>query len=264
MTTNFPAVMDPNDLAVALGNSQVRETAAGGISFLKFDYKTGFWTLGRDQEDVTDDKILVNTPTFQHGWILWSGKRKTMSMARFNHPIPPVMDAIGADFPKEGRAFQGSMVDDGEPLSFDTSSGGGLEGCGILWGTITLHSAGKSKFLYPKVILTSSNYIDKNHGNQIVYKPVFKIIAWCDQDANEEPAAPAQIMDQSEPAPTRQRRKRRTKAEIAADAADAAPGNPVEPTSQQERLQESPHEEPEAPTTEEPPRRHRRQRSSAA
>ena len=60
MTTNFPTVMNPTDLASALAGSQVQETTGlAGFSFLKIDFESGEWLLGQDAELVTDELILV-------------------------------------------------------------------------------------------------------------------------------------------------------------------------------------------------------------
>ena len=76
MTTNFPSVMNATDLSTALAGSQVQETTGlAGFSFLKMDFESGEWLLGQDAEVVTDELVLVNTTTIQHGWILWSGGR---------------------------------------------------------------------------------------------------------------------------------------------------------------------------------------------
>tara|TARA_R100001530_G_scaffold13727_6_gene12578 strand:- start:121 stop:885 length:765 start_codon:yes stop_codon:yes gene_type:complete len=254
--------MGPNDLAVALGNSQVQETAAGGISFLKMDFETGEWLLGRDQDIVTGDEILVNTSTIQHGWILWSGGRASKLMTAFNRPIPTPMASQGDAHPKEGRTFQGAMMDDGEPLAFETNSFGGRKGVDVLLGAIKLHAATGSKFLYPKVKLASESYLEKKHKNAMVFNPVFQIVAWCDEDANEEQAVAAQVTDQSEAAP-KTRRNRRTKAEmVAEEAAERAnlnedESNPL-PDDAEAANEPPPADEPV------PPRRQRRQRSSAA
>tara|TARA_R100001530_G_scaffold13727_7_gene12580 strand:- start:10 stop:822 length:813 start_codon:yes stop_codon:yes gene_type:complete len=270
--------MNPNDLAVALGNSQVQETAAGGASFLKIDADNGDWLLGSHQEIVTGEKILVNTSTIQHGWILWSNNRPTKIMTAFNQPLPISMASIGEDHPKKGRSFQGAMMDDGESLSFDTSSYGGLKGFDVLLAAIKLHAATRSKFLYPMVELTSERYQSPKkkkdaNGEQWVYNPIFKIVAWCDEDANVEPTEAAQVTDQSEPA-SKTRRKRRTKAEMAADAAANEPDASA-PYTPEEIAQGVPDTENtsnplpddnEPPPADEPmpPRRQRRQRSSAA
>lgn len=230
MTTNFPTVMNPQDLTTALANSQVQETSnLAGFSFLKIDFESGEWLLGQDSDIVTGDEILVNTASIMHGWILWSGGRPNKSLVGFTQPLPTPMDSIGEDTPSEARSFQGALIDDGEPIAFDTNSYGGRKGVDVLLGKIKAHSAEGSKHLYPKVKLTSESYANKKRGGKLVYNPVFEIVAWCDQDGNEEGKAPAQVEDKSaagktdsapadntDPAateqPKRQRRKRRSAA----------------------------------------------------
>ena len=218
MVTNFPTVMNPTDLSTALAQSQVQETTGlAGFSFLKMDFESGEWLLGQDAELVTDELILVNTTTIQHGFILWSGGRPNKSFVGFTQPLPQPMEAIGEDYPSEARSFQGALVDDGEPLAFDTNSYGGRKGIDVLLGKIKAHSAEGSKHLFPKVKLTSESYANKKRGGKLTYNPVFEIVAWCDNDGNEEGEAPAQVEDKSEteaeaPAEPKKRQRRKQSA----------------------------------------------------
>jgi len=199
MTTNFPSVMNPSDLSTALAQSQVQETTGlAGFSFLKIDFESGEWLLGQDAEIMTDELILVNTTTIQHGWILWSGGRPNKSFVGFTQPLPQPMEAIGDDYPSEARSFQGALIDDGEPLAFDTNSYGGRKGIDVLLGKIKAHSAEGSKYLFPKVKLTSESYANKKRGGKLTFNPVFEIVAWCDTEGNEEGEAPAQVAAPSE------------------------------------------------------------------
>jgi hypothetical protein len=220
MTTNFPTVMNPTDLSTALAQSQVQETTGlAGFSFLKIDFESGEWLLGQDSDIVTDEEILVNTPSIQHGWILWSGGRPNKSFVGFTQPLPQPMDSIGDDFPSEARSFQGALVDDGEPLAYDTNSYGGRKGIDVLLGKIKAHSAEGSKFLFPKVKLASESYANKKRGGKLTFNPVFQIVAWCDNDGNEEGEAPAQVEAQPEPeaeAPAEPKKRQRRKTKSAA------------------------------------------------
>lgn len=220
MTTNFPTVMNPTDLAVALAGSQVQETSRlVGFSFLKMDFESGEWLLGQDSDIVTDETILVNTTTIQHGWILWSGGRPNKVFVNFTQPLPVPMAPIGEDSPSEARTFQGALVDDGEPLLFDTNSYGGRKGVDVLLGKIKAHSAEGSQHLYPKVKLTSESYANKKRGGKETFNPVFEIVAWCDNEGNEEDAPATKIAAPTEtaeakteaPAEEPKRRQRRTK-----------------------------------------------------
>jgi hypothetical protein len=200
MTTNFPAVMNPTDLSTALAQSQVQETTGlAGFSFLKMDFESGEWLLGQDADIVTDEEILVNTTTIQHGWILWSGGRPNKSFVGFTQPLPQPMEAIGEDQPSEARSFQGALIDDGTMLAYDVNSYGGRKGIDVLLGKIKAHSAEGSKFLFPKVKLASESYANKKRGGKLTFNPVFEIIAWCDNDGNEEGEAPAQVEGPADP-----------------------------------------------------------------
>jgi hypothetical protein len=192
--TTFPTVVNPTDLSTALAQSQVQETSAlAGFSFLKIDFESGEWLLGQDGDIVSDEEILVNTPTIQHGWILWSGGRPQKSFVGFTQSLPPAMAAIGEDSPSEGRSFQGALVDDGEMLAFDTNSYGGRKGVDVLLGKIKAHAAEGSKHLYPRVKLTSESYSNKKRGGKMTFNPVFEIVAWCNEEGEDEPEGAAKI-----------------------------------------------------------------------
>lgn len=217
MTTNFPTVMNPSDLSTALAESQVQETTGlAGFSFLKMDFESGTWLLGQDADDVTDEEVLVNTTTIQHGWILWSGGRPNKTFVNFTQQLPAPMESIGDDHPSEARSFQGALVDDGEMLAFDTNSYGGRKGVDVLLGKIKAHSAKGSKHLFPKIKLTSESYANTKRGGKLTYNPVFEIVAWCDNEGNEEGEPAAQVEGRAEAEPEaekaapkkRQRRKR--------------------------------------------------------
>lgn len=220
METNFPAVMDPQDLSAALQNSQVQETAIGGVSFLKMDFESGEWSLGQDNEDVGDEEIIVLTDSIQHGWILWSGGRPKKVMTSFVNPLPNQPESIGDDHPSEGRSFQAAMADNGDMVAFDTNSYGGRKGADQLLGAIKAHAAEGSKHLYPRVKLGSESYANAKRGGKLTYNPVFEIVAWCDAEGNAEGAkakkvedktakAEAEPEEKAEEQPKRQRRQRR-------------------------------------------------------
>ena len=220
---NFPTIAGfSGTLGDALGASKIGPPQIGGVDYLKIDFETGEWLLGQDGEIVTDEEILVNTPTIQHGWILWSGGRPQKSFVGFTQGLPPAMASIGDDHPSEGRSFQGALVDDGDMLAFDTNRYGGRKGVDVLLGKIKAHAAEGSKHLYPRVKLTSESYANKKRGGKLTYNPVFEIVAWCDDNGNEEPADAKKIA--AKPADV-----------TASDEATETDSGPVEPVRRQRR-----------------------------
>jgi hypothetical protein len=185
--SNFPTVMNTETLAGALANSQVAESNTNaGMSFLKMDFESGDWFLGRDAEDVTGEAVLVNTESIGHGWILWSGGRPAKKMVSFTEALPMQMDSVGADTPAEARTFAGALFDDQTPLVFDTNSVGGRKGVDTLLGQIKAHASTGSSYLYPLVKLSSESYANKQRGGKLVFNPVFEIEGWCNKDGNLE------------------------------------------------------------------------------
>ena len=207
MTTNFPTVMNANDLAGALTESKVKETTGlAGFSFMRIDFETGEWSIGQDGDIITNEEILVNTTTIQHGWILWSGGRPEKLMVGFTQELPVPMASIGDDYPSEGRSFQAAIVDDGEMIAFDTNSYGGRKGVDKLLSEIKSNAAG-NKRLYPLVKLSSESYANSKRGGKETFNPIFEVIRWCDQDGQSD-ESPAELVTDKTEEPTRQRRKR--------------------------------------------------------
>lgn len=210
--SNFPAVMRANDLAAALAESKIRETSGdGGVNFMRFNFESGEYTVGRENEDVTGKEALINTQSIKHGWILWSGGKPTKRMVPFTEDLPIAMDPIADDNPQEGRSVSGAFIEDGEMFQFDTSSYGGRKGVDFLLSQIKTKAVTGSEFLYPRVRLDSESYETTKGRKRPIHNPVFTITAWCDINGNAEDgtAAPAveDKTDEVEDKPVRQRRR---------------------------------------------------------
>jgi len=230
MSTNFPTVMKRNELAQALQQSQVTETNAnsGGSEFIRFDFESGEFDVGRERDDITGDEVLVNTASIKHGWILWSGGRPTKSFVPFNQAIPVAPEPVFKgknqngqdefDYPSEGRSFEGALYEDGQMVQFDTSSYGGRKGIDTLLGHIKQKAALGGDYLYPLVQLTSESYANAKRGGKLTFNPVFKIVAWCNEDGEKEPeqaeaiAAQPEQQGDEEPVAEEQPKRRRRKA----------------------------------------------------
>jgi hypothetical protein len=210
---NFPTVISADELSDMFANSQVETTHSGGAAFLKMDFRTGVWTLGKDSEDVTGMEIHVNSATLMHGWILWVSNRPTKNMVKINEVLPMRMASVGADEPKEARAFEGSMVDDLTHIQFDGSSKGVRKGVdALLVAIIHRSSIEDSVFIFPQVKLTSEDYVSAQRGGKLTYNPVFEVVSWFDKDMNEDPGNIPAVEDKTEAVktenkPERQRRK---------------------------------------------------------
>lgn len=230
---NLPAVkLSATELANALGHSKVSETGGGGIGgYLRFAFETGEWTYGRDQEEVTDDTIVVNTAQIGHGWVLWHQGEADKKMVRFNEELPEPMEAIEwvdkqqkkqISEPSQARTFSGVFLDEGqpgEPLQFDTNSYGGRQGVDALLAAIKARAASGETDLFPVVKLSSDSYYNKAYSKEI-HNPVFEIVGWMNEmgepaEQAEEPkkvtkakAEKAEEPKQDEkPAPRRRRRR---------------------------------------------------------
>lgn len=177
------------DLSIALAQSKVHQTTTNaGKAFIRFDFKTGDFTFGRDQEEITGDEIVVNTQSFTHGWVLWVNGSPQKVMRSFVEQLPEPMPAVGEEQPSEARGFEARFEDDEETLLvFESNSYGGRKGADALLHEVMLKSqGGEDDFLYPVVKLTSESYKAKQGGT--IHNPLFKVVDWVDSEGNRESA----------------------------------------------------------------------------
>lgn len=214
----FPTTQNSfTDLSQALQESKINTTVVGisGKAFMKFDYKTGDYTFGRDHEEITDEEIVINTYSFIHGWVLWVNGKPTKINAPFTKELPPPPEPVAGNEAAESRGFEARFIDDDETiLVFEISSYGGRKGCDDLLNQIKARAGqGETRFLFPKVRLTSESYKAQQGGT--IHNPVFEVVEWLDQEGNSQkdekqlpPAAEETQEAETEEAPPRRRRRK--------------------------------------------------------
>ena len=184
----FPTTQNRiTDLSTALKQSKVQQTSSNsGKAFIRFDFKTGDFSFGRDQEEITGEEIVINTSTFMHGWVLWVNGAPQKVMRSFVEQLPEPMPAVGQDQPSEARGFEARFEDDEETvLVFESNSFGGRKGVDSLLHEVMMKSgSGEEVYLYPVVKLESESYKAKQGGT--VHNPVFKVVDWVDQEGKRE------------------------------------------------------------------------------
>lgn len=199
------------DLSTALAHNQVNQTTSGaGRAFIRFDFKTGNFYFGRDQEEITGEKIVVNTASFTHGWVLWVNGSAQKIMRSFVEQLPEPMPAVGHDQPTEARGFEARFEDDEDTiLVFESNSYGGRKGADTLLSAISLKSAsGEKEFLYPVVELNSESYKAKQGGT--IHNPVFNVVDWVNADGVSENENGTKKLEEAVEEPGETRRRRRT------------------------------------------------------
>lgn len=151
-----------------------------GRMFLRFDFQSGKWTCGKEQEDVTGLEALVNTASIGHGWTMWVGGTPKKVIAPFDQPMPQAMPPEGQVFPQEARVLAGAFTDGSGEFVFETNSLGGRNGVDAIIKAVILRAQqGHETFLYPVIALQSSSYTHKTHG-RLIYTPMFNILDWAD------------------------------------------------------------------------------------
>lgn len=220
MSDQLPA--NPLQSFVGKARDNFRPTTRGAGDFLRFNGKSGQWALGQEEADVTDEELLINSTTMQHGFLRWGEVPPAKEFASIAQPLPPAPEPIeGEDEkgnpttfqPQKARQVAGKFfADDLGQFVFETSSMGGVENVDKLFDAI-LVKAESSPYCFPKVKLTSEWY-KRSTGK--VYKPVFEILAWCDQNGNPETLGKKQALESKAEADD-------TSAEDDAPAADNPP-----------------------------------------
>jgi hypothetical protein len=166
---------------------RLRTTAAPQVTgettgkvFLKFDFQSGKWTCGKEQEEVTGDEAIINTASIGHGWTMWIAGTPKKNIASFDQPLPFPMAPEGNVQPQEARVLSGAFTADGLEFIFETNSLGGRN-CvdAVIKQVIVRAQSGQEIFLYPVVELSSGSYTHKTHG-RLIYTPQFTIIDWAD------------------------------------------------------------------------------------
>jgi len=195
------------DVSSALAQSKVNQNVSTGAkAFIRFDFKTGEFSFGRDNEDITESEIVVNTTSFCHGWVLWVNGTPSKVMRSFVENLPdPMPNSPTGDSPSEARGFEARFADDPETvLMFETSSYGGRKGCDTLLNQIRARSAGgETEYLFPVVKLESESYRSKQ-GSKI-HNPLFTVVGWVNQAGDRQNVA-KQIEEQVEEPVVRRRR----------------------------------------------------------
>jgi len=195
----------------------------GGI--LRFNGKTGEWSLGQEDIDVAGEELLIHTGSLSHGFIRWGEELPVTAYSLVTLPQPERPPSfVGIDdegrpktyHAQEARRFFGKFIDDelGQ-FTFETGSMGGVQRVDELMDEIFLRAQDDTTYLFPRVRLSSDHY-KRSTGK--VYKPVFEVLAWCDENGNprtldKKLAAPevADDVDDTEdeaPAKTTRRRRR--------------------------------------------------------
>ena len=206
----FPTTANSaKNLAAQLTESKIESSGVqAGKAFLKFDFKSGDFSFGRDGDDVTGETLVVNTYSIQHGWTLWVNGAPQKVSVPFTEYLPDPMPPQAGNEPTESRSFEARFLDDEETIVvFDTNSYGGRRGVDTLLNAIKSRALnGDSEYLFPKIELTSDSYKAKQGGT--VYNPVFNIVGWLNAEGQEFTDTPKVEHKEEEAAPVTRRRRR--------------------------------------------------------
>lgn len=187
MTDNLPS----NPLARHADEAQRYRRPQSRVEgqYLKFNGKTGQWLFGAEEDEVTGSQALINAAKIQHGYIRWGEIPPAKAFTPDWTPYPEKPEPLDGEdmdgnpktfYAEEARQLEGAFMGDDEDLGqfiFNTSSMGGVEKTDELFDKLYIQAREYPEYTYPVVELTSEFY-KRSTGK--VYKPVFKVLQWCD------------------------------------------------------------------------------------
>ena len=195
------------DLKNSLANAQDTAPVSSGVQYLTFASRRNSWEYGREKEDVSGQKLLINSASFTHGWILWHMRKCHTSMVSIMQPLPPEPEPMSKpngeqSIPSEGRGFQGKWEDSDEIIQFESGTMGGKNAVSKVVAEVKMRAIAGSDYIFPLVELDSYSYIN-NNGDE-VYAPELKVISWLNAEGETEGAA---LEAPEEKAPNRRTRR---------------------------------------------------------
>jgi hypothetical protein len=189
----FPSVQtNISDLKQGLAQAEVAAENEGGLTYLTFAARRNTWEYGRDKEDVSGQKLHINSASFTHGWILWHQRKCFTEMDSIIQRIPdepaPKEKPNGAfDYPSEARGFQGKWLDSDEIVQFESGTMGGRKAVDNVLKQVKQRAISGSDFIFPIVELGSYSYTN-NNGDQ-VHAPTLEVVSWTNEKGDEEAGA---------------------------------------------------------------------------
>ncbi len=207
MTENLPANPMAKFAAKAEQHRRPKTNLQGG--YLNFDGKSGRWTMGQSGEACDGALALVLSDSIQHGYIRWGTKPpdKVFTSVAVSLPTAPEpyegVDDKGQPRTynaQDARLFMGKFTGEDDDLGqfiFNSSSMGGVERTDELYDAIIAKSQ-ESEYCYPLIEL-KCDYYTRSTGK--VYKPIFKIVQWCNVEGVAETLDKVEKQPEPEPEP---------------------------------------------------------------
>jgi len=169
-----------------VANVAKRPAAGGRAGFLKMDKDDhGRWKFGQGDTPVgEDDELYVDPDGMVYGWQCWADTDLGVPAAVLgsivvptDQPLPPKPDTV----PENGREWAEmrglSMVLNGQPLIYTTTSMGGLDAVAAYMAEFAAQLDVDETKLIGVIKLSSDWYKNKKHGGR-TYVPIFTVQRW--------------------------------------------------------------------------------------
>jgi len=167
-------------------NLQKRPAAGGRAGFLKMDKDDqGRWKYGQSDTPVgEDDELYVDPDGSVYGWQCWADTDLGVPagvlgsvIVPIDQPLPPKPDTV----PENGREWAEmrglSMVLNGQPLTYTTTSMGGLDAVAAFNAEFMAQLDEDETKPIGVIKLSSDWYKNKKHGGR-TYVPIFTVQRW--------------------------------------------------------------------------------------
>lgn len=165
----------------------------GGGNYLRFNGKTGAFSMGRGGDGVEDRLFLLETASFVDGWICWKGSKPvgkhiwSIFTAKDDAVLEDALEDHGPYNVKKGegwkrlRGFGFVPLEQGTPaaIGFENNSASGCNSIDALKGQVV----DQVKRGEPSIPVFSfyDELFDREQDN---YKPMFDVAAWVTRPAS--------------------------------------------------------------------------------
>lgn len=203
---------------------QDKPAVTGGAAFLKLRKNDGLWVYGQEEIECEDGaRWLLDSTSLCQGYIDWhQGRPAGERMAVLGQPpvnpadLPPAQGKNGW----EKQVGFGVICLDGEDkgvqIVYKTNTDGGKRAYNAVFDAIKARALAQLP-RNPIIFLKEDSYTHAEYGK--IFKPVFEIVGWVDQDGNEfgleevpqiqQGEAEAEPVEEEAKPAGRQRRQRR-------------------------------------------------------
>ena len=190
--------------AIAKADFVPEAQATGDEVFCTYKPYVGEYLVGRNQEDITGEEVIIIVDTLATGWILWNNGVCHERLNPFIEQLerkPDLPVDIAADCEAEGDDWNEArgvmfVTDDGLQCIWKGATMGIRKALDPIISEIISRAsnADDNGYLYPKVALNVAEPYKSKKGGKI-FNPLLDIVSWHDKDGVIQGEAKKSIED---------------------------------------------------------------------